>query len=268
MSDFAKNLTELIQRLKPRKMEQIAEEIGIDRSTLSRLKNGIRAPSTDHLEAIANYTGLPERDRLLLPHAVFKKMLDQGAPTADSPIHGLRVVARNLAGCKEAEKVYAGQYVLYTPSTRPGKVVASLLEIGQTTSNGLSVNLINPYNGHEGEYLAFEYRGFMVPVAEYLYIFAEQLTGGYEVLSLIFHSAPVAPAQMLEGVQSGVGVIKNEKFIAAVPVVGYRLRNRISRWRDALGSQLGYLEIAGLPEVIRQKFIGKELIISRRNRVE
>ncbi len=166
MSDFAQNLTHLILRWRPRKMEQIAEEIGIDRSTLSRLKTGAREPSADHLSLIANYAGLSEPEQLHLPHEDFKDVLRKGKATANSPLHGLRIISANLGECKKAEEVYSGQYVLYTPSTRPGKVVASLLEIGTTTSNGIAVHLVNPYNGHEGEYLAFEYRGFMVPIAE------------------------------------------------------------------------------------------------------
>jgi len=264
MSEFSKNLTHLIQQLKPRKMEQIAEEIGIGRSTLSRLKTGAREPSSDHLRVIANYFGIADENHLLLPNNEFKQARREGPPTTDSPVHGLRIIASNLAACKKAEEIYEGQYVLYTPSTRPGKVVASLLEIGRTTSNGLSIGLVNPYNGHDGkDYLAFEYRGFMVPIAEYIYIFAEQLAGNYEVLTLTLHSVPVRPAIILEGILNGVGVIKNRKCIAAVPAVAYRLRKRIEHWRGALGSQLGYLEIAGLPEVIRQKLIDKTLVISR-----
>lgn len=263
MSDFAQNLAHLILRWRPRKMEQIAEEIGIDRSTLSRLKTGAREASAEHLTLIANYAGLSEPELLHLPHEAFKEVLREGKAATNSPVHGLRIISANLGECKNTEDVYAGQYVLYTRSTRPGKVVASLLEIGSTTSNGISVSLINPYNGHDGEYLAFEYRGFMVPVAEYVYVFAEQLTGNYEVLSLIFHAVPVKPAIILEGIQSGVGVLKNRKFIASVCVVGERVRKPIAHWRDALGTRLGYLELASLPEVVRLKLDNNALLILR-----
>lgn len=263
MDDFAKNLEFLIGQLRPRKMEEIAAEIGIGRSTLSRLKTGNRPPTAQHLALIANYAGLADPEQLNLPHADFKAARREGHTAPDSPLYGLRIVAANLGACKAAEEIYRGQYVVFTPSTRPGKVVASLLEIGTTTSNGISVSLINPYNGHESEFLAFEYRGFMVPVAEYVYIFAEQLSGNYEVLSMIFHAVPVKPAMILEGIQNGVGVIKNRKFIAAVCAVATRVKTPIVHWRDALGTKLGYLEISSLPEVVRLKLVNKELVILR-----
>lgn len=263
MGDFAQNLSLLIRRLRPRTMEHIAHEMGIGRTTLSRLKAGSREPSDEHLALIASFAGLADAQQLRLPHEAFKQALEQGKVATDSPLYGLRIVAANLAACKRIEPKYSGQYVLYTPTTREGKVVASLLEIGTTTSNGISVSLINPHNSHEDQYEAFEYRGFMVPISEYLYVFAEQLHGDYEVLTLIFHAVPVKTATMLEGVQNGVGVIKNRKWIGAVCAVAYRLRSPIANWRDALGSTLGYVGLDQVPRVVLQQLVNKQLVILR-----
>ena len=261
MSDFTANLSLILLQLKPHKMERIAEDIGIERSVLSKLKNGSRNPSAVHLRLIANHPAIHDPNQLLLPHEEFKGVLEKGQPSLHSPIHGLRVVAANLSACKKVEDTYVGQYVLYTPSKRDGLCVASLLEVGPTTSNGLSINIVNPYTGHDGKYLAFEYRGFMVPIAEYLYIFAEQKSADYEVLSIILHAAPVKPANTLEGIQNGVGVIQNRKYIAAVNAIAARVRTPIDNWRAALDTRLGYLKIPSLPELIQKKMIAQTLLI-------
>lgn len=262
MTDFIQNLEAVIARSGIDSVKGFAREVGLARTCISRLRSGTRGPTASQLRAIAQFVGMITPEDLLKPHEEFLNVLDSGNPPSGSPLHSLRPLSKSLTRCRSLAPDYAGQYVLYAPSSRENTVVASLLELGVVDQAGIQTSIINPYNGHDGDYLAFEYTGFMVPVSDYIYVFAEQKTENYEVTSLIFHAPPVKPARMLEGIWSGIGVKSNRKFVSASPVVALRLAKPIENWRGALGEQLGYLSSGKIPRVVSKKLQNKGILIA------
>jgi hypothetical protein len=253
VSDFRKNLEELIVRSDVRSVKVFAGKLGLGRTVISRLRSGAREPTPPQLRAIAEFAGFLSADDLLRPHNEFLEILTKGHGPNGSPLHTLAVLQRNVPRCAELLADYKGQYILYAPSSRENTVVASLFEITGVSQHGMTVRLVNPYNGHDGDYLAFEYAGFMVPASEYLYVFAEQVTENYEVTTLIFHAPPLRPVRVLEGIWSGIGVKRNRKFISASPAVAIWAQKPIADWREELGGRLGYLPIGRAGELVRQK---------------
>ena len=253
VSDFSKNLEELMIRSDLGSVKIFANKLGLGRTVISRLKSGAREPTLAQLRAIAEFAGFLSPDDLMRPHDEFLEILTKGHGPSGSPLHSLAVLQRNVPRCAELLGDYKGQYILYAPSSRENTVVASLFEITGVSQHGMTVRLVNPYNGHDGDYQAFEYAGFMVPASEYLYVFAEQIAEDYEVITLIFHAPPVRPVRVLEGVWSGIGVKRNRKFISASPAVAVWAQRPIENWREELGERLGYLPIGKAGELVRQK---------------
>jgi transcriptional regulator with XRE-family HTH domain len=229
--DFPCNLCHLFGLARHANQETFATELGINRSTVSRLMNGQRRPNDRHLERIAKYAGLSNPKYLLIEHSEFRRLVAHKETRSDLALLSFRTTITSLWQCASIFAEYEGQYVVYYRRDEPDdekNVIASLLSIERVTDEGISVRFYNPYQERAGEVTAFEYSGMLFPVSEFLYIIAEQAKNNYEILSLIIRSSPTPRVTALRGLIAGIGVKSGRSYIAARPIVAVRRKNRIT----------------------------------------
>ena len=146
--------------------------IGLPRHAVNKIKNGVRAPTKEQALLIARHFGIDVED-LSVGHVQFRKIIDLKLPNKSHMAYFLRTISANLPRCKEIYQCYSGQFIVYTNRSKDDLVVASLLNIKRLTKSGIEFEMINPYQ-EGGRYDAYVYRGYMVPVGEFLYFVGEQ----------------------------------------------------------------------------------------------
>ena len=257
MTDFCKNLEWLRSRSGLSKAA-FAEELKIDRTSLSRLFSGKRPPTQFQLEKLAKYGGF-DADDLLLPHTEF--LLRNKATSSNLVLLAFRTIRGNLSRQREIFDVYRGQYAVYYRGKKIVKeerrVVGSLLDIDRRTEDTIQFRFINPYLLANGEWSAYEYSGFLFPVGETLYLLGEQKSQQYEILSMLIQMSPAPKVNILRGLMTGVGVEKvggvDRGHIAARSIVVSRRRRPLENWRSALMTELGYFPESKLSEVVQRE---------------
>lgn len=261
MNNFQKNLNYAFDNSGLETKNLFATEVDLHRSTMSRLMNGSRVPNRRHLNKIANGLGIEPQD-LLLDHKKFANMYSQKMNLKQTGLYILKSMSVNFAKCKDCFGTYQGQYIIYT-STKDTYVIASILELIRVTKNGIEFKMINPYLGLDKEYSAFYYRGYMLPIDDFLYFFGEQESKEYEVLTMIFNTSPLDKAQILEGIWTGIGVKKDRKFIASVPAIAVRQkRNHSFALKNLVNTNIiGHIEINSLPEMIKRMLCNNVIAI-------
>ena len=258
---FSENLNELFVVSQFQTREIFAHKLELDRSTFSRLINGKRRPSPQHLQKIAEYAGVSRED-LFLPLHDFRELIQFGSMKSDILLHSLRTTKQHLQICKSKIKTYEGQYVIYNQKDTDGYVNASLLDIEKVTKEGVTFRLVNPYIGEHGIPSCFLYRGYMLFVSEFLYFVGEQEDRNYEILTMIFHGTPLARAQILQGLWSGIGVKDDRRYVASVPAVALRRQNRIEDWQAAINIDLGHIKEETVPAVARKRLTTSTVVVS------
>jgi len=208
-------------------------------------------PKKSHLLKIAAYAGLNEADMLLLDHDAFRRTIKGEEVKTDLILVSLRSIRKNLSRSSAIFSTYKGQYIIYYVGTN--QTIGSLLTIQRTTPEGIRFQLLNPYREATGEWVAFDYAGYMYPVGDLLYLLGEQPEKDYEIISLIFQSSPSPKVGALRGIITGIGVRHDRSHIAARPFIAIRRQKLIDDWRKALSKELGYLTLvrpAGSPDAL------------------
>ena len=252
MSAFVQNFDYIYQQTNCRNDNEFAGEVGLSRSTVNRLKNGKRPLSKQQAILIARYAGVEVAD-LYLPHAEFVEIYNSRKIVSDYMIHSLRVVEKNLRHCRDLFPTYSGQYVVYTNKSKDGRVIASLLELTRVTKHGIEFHMINPYLEVPGKYESYNYKGYMMPVENFLYFVGEQEKNEYEILTMIFETSGAPKVGILRGLWTGIGVKGGVKAIASVPAIAVKRSNIIENWRNVTDKNVGYLKVANLPHMIQEK---------------
>ncbi len=259
VTHFVRNLQHVYEISQCKTEDLFAHELGISRSVVNKLRNGRRSPTRRHLNCIANYCGV-NPDELLLEHDSFRKIMAGKFETIPFMIHALSVIEENIEKCRDLFSIYEGQYNIYTNKSTEGEVVASLLEMQKVTKFGIQFSMVNPYREEGFSYQVFRYRGYAVPIDQFIYFFGEQEGNKYEVLTMIFQMSAAPKSVLLRGMWSGIGVTEGRKFIAAVPALAMRRQRRIDDWKTALGSDIGILPVDKVPALI-QKNLRQERVV-------
>ena len=251
MTNFTKNFGYLYHQSTCETDDEFGRKIGLSRWTVNKLLRGNREPTTRNLKNIAENCGVDPND-LYLGHKTFRKLYLSKSINSGYMVHALRTVKSNLHRCRDIFLKYSGQYIVYTNRPEKGIVGASLLDILRVTKNGIEFTMINPYR--EGsEHTAFEYKGYMMPIDEFLYFIGEQKENSYEILTMIFHLSGAPTSGLLLGLWSGIGVRDGMKSIASVPAVAVRRKKRIEDWRSVLNVDLGSIKAKTLPEMVQRR---------------
>jgi hypothetical protein len=261
VSRFSENLSYLYQLRGFASAEVFGKVVGIDRSGVSRLLSGARAPTANQKMRIARYFELRAVD-FDLTKDEFLEVAENVVTKSNLVFLAFRTIRQNLPRFEDVAHRYEGQYLVYYPQSRDGSVIASLLSIGKSTKEGIAVRLINPHRDSSGTVTAYEYAGYMYPIREFLYFYFEQKPADYEILSIILHESRAPQVNVLRGMISGVGVLDDLSFIAARPIVVQRRRRNIENWESALGNELGYIPSGRVPEIAR-KHLSEERITVR-----
>lgn len=238
----------------------MGKKLGIDRSVLSKLLTGARAPTSRHRVQIARYFGLKQSD-FDLPKNAFLDVIENIVAKSDLVFLRFRTTKQNMQRYEQVVARYGGQYLIYYPQTDDGSVIASLLTIGRETKEGIEVSLINPHRDLSGKVTAYEYAGYMYPVEEFFYLYLEQKPADYEILSMIFHQSRTPQVNILKGIISGVGVLDELSFIAARPIIALRRQQNIDDWQTALGTELGYIPAGKVPEIARKQLSPEKITV-------
>lgn len=228
---------------------QLADEIGVSGSTMSRLLRGETLATMSALESFAKFCGIDIKDTQLgFDH--FLKILQYGEKNSLFMLHSLSTVKENISQCRKIEKNYTGQYLVFYKSLE--SVVVSLMSIGKTTKNGISVKIINPHRGSDGIFREFVYTGYMLPVGEFLYFACEQINMRYELLTMILHSSPTDEPTFLRGILSGIGVRDATKSVASISVYLQKQTRPLNKLQ--LSKKIKYSNLGETPAAV-QKFI-------------
>jgi transcriptional regulator with XRE-family HTH domain len=257
VTDFCKNLEWLRSRSGLGKAA-FADELKIDRTSLSRLFSGKRPPTPSQLDKLAKYGGFDAED-LLLPYNEF--MERNKKISSNLVLLAFRTIRANLSRQKTIFDAYCGQYTVYYRGKKRVKgerrVVSSLLDIHRRTQDTIQFRFINPYLLPTGEWAAYEYSGFVFPVGETLYLLGEQKSQEYEILSMLIQMSPAPKVSILRGLMTGVGVENvggvDRGHIAARSIVLSRRRRPLGDWRAGLTTELGFLPESKMPEVIQRE---------------
>ncbi|MBI2740783.1 MAG: helix-turn-helix transcriptional regulator [Rhodospirillales bacterium] len=248
-SFFGENLSHLYRVNGFSSQSALGSALGIERSVLSKLMNGTRAPTSPQRVRIAQYFKVQQSDLDLPPRAFAEGVVQRSGLV----FLALRSVRQNMRRCQEVAERYQGQYVVYYPQADAGTIIASLLSVGRVTHEGIDVSLLNPHRDSNDKVTAYKYTGYMYPVREFFYFYFEQPEAEYEILSLIIHESRTPQVSVLKGMLSGVGILEESSFIAARPVVAVRRQREIADWEKALGTELGYVPSGRVPEMVRRQ---------------
>lgn len=254
--DLVKNIQYACERADYLTMTALAAEIGIPRATFSRIFNGKRAPNLKHLQKISKHLRC-RIDDLRLPHAKFKRLIDEKIAGTGLPLLLFRTTKQFADTWAETSEKYKGQYIMYNGRNSEGTTIASLVSLGKPTKEGIEFSLTNPYRD-SGNYTAYEYSGLIFPVGDFLYGFAEQKLNRYELLSVILYASRTPEFSILRGLISGIGVKEGASVVSSSAVILVRQRRPIRDWRAELDRRLGYIPTTSLP-VIVQRFDMKVL---------
>lgn len=242
----------------------IAHKLGISPSFVSKLVGGKANPSPILLERVAISFGL-RVDDLLLPNTKLRLLVlgsdrrvrqhtffDQGR----APLVRFDCITKHEHLWEGCFRRHRGQYILYNLlSDQPELAAASLMDIEMLTERGIQISIMNPSRSEDGHWFAYKYVGLLYPIAEFLYIFAEQLESDYELLSVIVKAAPEPVPDILEGVITGIGVRTGNKKIAQQKLVMKYQKRRVRDWHALVGSRLGILEKSTLPRYVLERLI-------------
>jgi transcriptional regulator with XRE-family HTH domain len=257
MTEFQKNFEFLYLQSQAFSDDHFGQMLSLGRTTVNRLRNGTRQPSSKQLNQIAKYCGMETTD-LLLENNAFIKIYEGKRINSGYMIHSLRTVQENLSHCKEVFEKYGGQWQVYTNCSTDGIVICSLLSILRATKNGIEFEMINPYLEDES-YDAYTYKGYLIPIQDYLYFIGEQKENSYEVLTMLFHTSGAPKPTLVTGLWTGVGVKDGVKCIASVSAVAQKRKQPIEDWREHLGLDLGYVQANKLSKLVQTKLSSEVL---------
>lgn len=259
MTNFKKNLAYLMLASGCKTDGEFARDVGLQRYEINKIKNGVREPTEKQKLLIANRYGIDIAD-MDVSDVKFKRIIDLKFPHKSHMAYFLKTIEINLPRCKEVFYRYQGQFIVYTNRSKEGTVVASLLNIKRLTKNGIEFEMINPYK--EGDlYDAYIYRGFMMPVGEFLYFVCEQNEQTYEVLTMMFHAVGTPEPRLLRGAWLGVGVKDGMKAIASVSAVASRQLRPIEDWREAIPKKLGHVKVGSLDQIIQTQLNDERVVV-------
>jgi hypothetical protein len=78
---------------------------------------------------------------------------------------------------------------------------------------------------------------------------------------LIVHESRTPQINVLKGLISGVGVLKEMSLIAARPIVGLRRHRELADWKAALGTELGYIPPGKVPQLALKELTGEKITV-------
>lgn len=257
---FCENLRYLA-KLHRKTQQNIADELGCDRSVIGKLMTGGRKPNTAQRLGLGRFFRI-EPSSLDLSHDAFRKSLEGELTSSSVTLMTFRTVRENTTRWRPLFDKYKGQYTIYYRQSVANKFVASLLSIDRLTADGLHATVINPHRNFDEDVTAYEYEGYAYPVREYLYVILEQKNADYELLSLTMHEARTPSVKLLKGLMSGIGVDANEEsYIAARPIVVVKRTKLIERWTDVVGKELGHLNAESVRRAVRDQLSEEKITI-------
>ncbi|WP_343290004.1 hypothetical protein AAIA71_28685 (plasmid) [Vibrio harveyi] len=181
-----------------------------------------------------------------------------------------RVEMRNLMKHKhlwgKAFDFHKGGYIVYnllqkdpnsSHKTNEQFVAASFLKIDSLSERGMEFEWINPHKlSHEDKWREFRYNGVAMPSTDkFLYLFADQVDGDYEVISSIIEFSPIKPASMLTGQLLAVSVNTDISVfrIGASGILLVRVDSHPEDLTEWYGKKLGYLPFEDLPLRMKER---------------
>jgi len=247
------NINTIMKKSGAGTQEEFARQCGFSQSGLSKILASTRNPTDDVLRKIAFVGGVDVSDLQLNPED-FHDIINNITISSNLCMISLRTIKDNLYRCREVFKDYEGQYILYNSSSENKIFVASLLSLNRVTKEGIEFTLINPYKGVDGRYQTFKYKGFAFPVNKYLYLFAEQEDQDYEILTIILSLSSAPKVNILEGAQTGIGVLNDRAYVASTYCCCVKQNNIIKDINKELPGKLGYLKEEKISEMVKKNF--------------
>jgi transcriptional regulator with XRE-family HTH domain len=264
VSHFRANLTYIIQERfgASYKDKVLADALGVDRSTVNRIRGSDTLPSRDRLEALSRYfqvtpeMWLLQRDEFVMEHQKLTRPQENARKSRAVGV-SMHAIEAHRHLWRDSFNIHKGQYIAYwKASGQKDYYVASIIEITRLGPSGLEFELINPYirdDIDQDEVRIWKYAGFTYPVADYLYFYGEQSEGTYELFSMIMTASPIAPPDILRGCLSGIHVKDGRRQIAVnISVVLMFVKKPLADWRREIGERLGKLPVGKVPERIRK----------------
>lgn len=250
-SHFSENLELLFEQSALPTWTAFAEEVGISRATVSKLRNGRKLPARQHLKRLAQYSGLSSAE-LLADSAEFRLALGKVQPTETTGLQHLERLARQSESIDTIRKAYVGEFNLYTQRNSQDQTFGSHLSIHFAKHLYPEFELLNPFPLGTGRHRTFTYRGVAVFAFDTLYLIGSEANGEAGVMLLSFVKTPMSRALFLQGILSGIGIYQKREHrqLCSVPVVAVRRSRPLHDWRSELGKTLGLVDIATLPEMI------------------
>jgi len=258
MSGFPQNFEYLCRQFELGDQKQIAKTFGLARETISRLRSGIRNPTEQHLQVFSRLFRISP-NALLLDHDKFLDTIDIRRRNPGPSMASIRTISLNSNRFEDVFKKYEGSYKVYHLQLDKSKVVVSLLNVKYLADEGIIVEYINPHVDVAGHQSNYEYRGYLYPLAGFMYVVCEQFQSEYEILTMLLHDNPDPKPRVLKGLVTGIGVIEGSNYIAARPIILARQRNKLKNEHETLDGNIGHLPIGEIPQYIRNLLSTEEI---------